>query len=538
MSKKSKGDETNNISDDKKDIELSNQNSGSAPSVAPAAQAHSAGDHVFHPNLISPLDNDRIRINSGFTRDYERIKRDKHDFEYDAVVIGAGPAGEAVAMKLAKSGKKVVVVDPRNQVGGNSAHVGTIPSKALRQSVFNLINYRRDPLFSQGLDYYQVPLNKVLTKARKVVRTQVETHTRFYERNRIELRHGWARFEDKHTLHIELGDGSGYETITFNKAIITVGSRPYRPDLLDFDHPRVFDSDKILQMDYVVKKIIIYGAGVIGCEYASIFTGLGYKVDLINNHDGLLSYLDKEISDALAHDFRQFGVLVRHNEEIERLETHDDYVVLHLKSGKRIKSDAILWCNGRSGNTESLNLEAIGLKANSRGQLKVDDTYRTEVENIYAAGDVIGWPSLASAAYDQGRCAAAFMVGDKDAEPVSSVPTGIYTIPEISSIGKTEQELTDDKVPYEVGQAFFKHLARAQIIGERSGVLKILFHRETLEILGIHCYGNHASEIIHIGQAVMKLNGTLEYFVNTTFNYPTMAEAYRVAALNGLNRVF
>ncbi|HAO60000.1 MAG TPA: Si-specific NAD(P)(+) transhydrogenase [Psychrobacter sp.] len=466
------------------------------------------------------------------------MKNDKHEFEYDAVVIGAGPAGEAAAMKLAKSGKKVVVVDARSQVGGNSAHVGTIPSKALRQSVFNLINYRRDPLFSQGLDYYQVPLNKVLTKARKVVRNQVDTHTRFYERNQIEVRNGWASFVDNHTLQIELTDGLGIETITFNKAIITVGSRPYRPDLLDFDHPRVFDSDKILQMDYVVKKIIIYGAGVIGCEYASIFTGLGYKVDLINNHDSLLSYLDKEISDALAHDFRQFGVLVRHKEEIERLETHDDYVVLHLKSGKRIKSDAILWSNGRSGNTESLNLEAIGLKANNRGQLKVDDTYRTEIDNIYAAGDVIGWPSLASAAYDQGRCAAAFMVGDQDAEPVSSVPTGIYTIPEISSIGKTEQELTDEKVPYEVGQAFFKHLARAQIIGERSGVLKILFHRETLEILGIHCYGNHASEIIHIGQAVMKLNGTLEYFVNTTFNYPTMAEAYRVAALNGLNRVF
>ncbi|HJH09843.1 MAG TPA: Si-specific NAD(P)(+) transhydrogenase [Psychrobacter pasteurii] len=545
MSKKRKGDETNDISEDKKDIEVSNQDSGSAPSVAPPAsnnesedKADSGEDHLFHPNLISPLDKDRIRINSGFTRDSERIKNDKHEFEYDAVVIGAGPAGEAAAMKLAKSGKKVVVVDARSQVGGNSAHVGTIPSKALRQSVFNLINYRRDPLFSQGLDYYQVPLNKVLTKARKVVRNQVDTHTRFYERNQIEVRNGWASFVDNHTLQIELTDGLGIETITFNKAIITVGSRPYRPDLLDFDHPRVFDSDKILQMDYVVKKIIIYGAGVIGCEYASIFTGLGYKVDLINNHDSLLSYLDKEISDALAHDFRQFGVLVRHKEEIEKLETHDDYVVLHLKSGKRIKSDAILWSNGRSGNTESLNLEAIGLKANNRGQLKVDDTYRTEIDNIYAAGDVIGWPSLASAAYDQGRCAAAFMVGDQDAEPVSSVPTGIYTIPEISSIGKTEQELTDEKVPYEVGQAFFKHLARAQIIGERSGVLKILFHRETLEILGIHCYGNHASEIIHIGQAVMKLNGTLEYFVNTTFNYPTMAEAYRVAALNGLNRVF
>ena len=545
MSKKCKGDETNDISEDKKDIEVSNQDSGSAPSVAPPAsnnesedKADSGEDHLFHPNLISRLDKARIRINSGLTRDSERIKNYKHEFEYDAVVIGAGPAGEAAAMKLAKSGKKVVVVDARSQVGGNSAHVGTIPSKALRQSVFNLINYRRDPLFSQGLDYYQVPLNKVLTKARKVVRNQVDTHTRFYERNQIEVRNGWASFVENHTLQIELTDGLGFETITFNKAIITVGSRPYRPDLLDFDHPRVFDSDKILQMDYVVKKIIIYGAGVIGCEYASIFTGLGYKVDLINNHDSLLSYLDKEISDALAHDFRQFGVLVRHKEEIERLETHDDYVVLHLKSGKRIKSDAILWSNGRSGNTESLHLEAIGLKANNRGQLKVYDTYRTEIDNIYAAGDVIGWPSLASAAYDQGRCAAAFMVGDKDAEPVSSVPTGIYTIPEISSIGKTEQELTDEKVPYEVGQAFFKHLARAQIIGERSGVLKILFHRETLEILGIHCYGNHASEIIHIGQAVMKLNGTLEYFVNTTFNYPTMAEAYRVAALNGLNRVF
>lgn len=493
---------------------------------------------LSHPNLISPLDDRRIDIKSSITKDSRRLKADDHDYEYDAIVLGAGPAGEAAAMKLAKSGRKVAVIDPREQVGGNCTHVGTIPSKSLRQSVFNLINFRRDPLFSQANDYQQVPLNKVLANARQVILRQVSTHTRFYERNRIEVIHGWGSFIDEHTLRIELADGHGFETITFNKAIITVGSRPYRPDFLDFEHPRVFDSDKILQMDYVVRKIIIYGAGVIGCEYASIFTGLGYKVDLINNKDQLLSYLDAEISDALSHDFRQFGVLIRNNEEIDHLETHDDYVILHLKSGKKIKSDAILWSNGRSGNTESLNLEAVGLKANRRGQLKVDDTYRTEVENIYAAGDVIGWPSLASAAYDQGRCAAAFMMGDQDAEPVSSVPTGIYTIPEISSIGKTEQELTAEKVPYEVGQAFFKHLARAQIIGERSGVLKILFHRETLEVLGIHCYGNHASEIIHIGQAVMKCQHSLEYFVNTTFNYPTMAEAYRVAALNGLNRVF
>ncbi|WP_227677650.1 MULTISPECIES: Si-specific NAD(P)(+) transhydrogenase [Psychrobacter] len=551
MGSKRKDDATNDTGKDI-DTEVSNKDSGSAPVTTPEQtvaqdkqeqieQTHEqvTDDVMHHPDLINPLDDKRIDIKSGFTKDSQRIKSDKHNFEYDAVVLGAGPAGEAAAMKLAKSGKKVAVIDPRDEVGGNSTHVGTIPSKALRQSVFNLINFRRDPMFTKALEYEQVPLNKVLANARRVIRSQVSTHTRFYERNRIEVIQGWASFVDKNTLRVET-DENVFETVTFNKAIITVGSRPYRPDILDFNHPRVFDSDKILQMDYVVKKIIIYGAGVIGCEYASIFTGLGYKVDLINNQNQLLSYLDSEISDAIAHDFRQFGVLIRSNEEIDYLETHDDYVVLHLKSGKRIKSDAILWSNGRSGNTEGLNVEALGLKANSRGQLKVDDNYRTDVDNIYAAGDVIGWPSLASAAYDQGRCAAAFMVGDSDAEPVSSVPTGIYTIPEISSIGKTEQELTDEKVPYEVGQAFFKHLARAQIIGERSGVLKILFHRETLEILGIHCYGNHASEIIHIGQAVMKCksNNTLEYFVNTTFNYPTMAEAYRVAALNGLNRVF
>ncbi|WP_434353580.1 Si-specific NAD(P)(+) transhydrogenase [Psychrobacter sp. HD31] len=492
-------------------------------------------DADHHPSLISPLDSKRIKLGSLGKRPNKRSAK----YEFDAVVLGAGPAGEAAAMKVAKSGKRVAVIDPRDQVGGNSTHVGTIPSKALRQTVYNLINYGRDPLFNRGnTNYQQVPLSRVLDKARRVIRQQVSTHTRFYERNQITMIQGWASFIDKHTLRIDMSDGSGFETITFNKAIITVGSRPYRPDILDFEHPRVFDSDKILQMDYVAHKIIIYGAGVIGCEYASIFTGLGYKVDLINNKGELLSYLDSEISDALSHDFRQFGVLIRHNEEIDHLETHDDCVVLHLKSGKKIKSDAILWSNGRSGNTDGLNLEAIGLNANNRGQLTVDDTYCTEIDNVYAAGDVIGWPSLASAAYDQGRCAGAFVLGEKNAEPVSSVPTGIYTIPEISCIGKTEQELTDEHVPYEVGQAFFKHLARSQIIGDRSGVLKILFHRETLEILGIHCYGNHASEIIHIGQAVMKCNNTLEYFTTTTFNYPTMAEAYRVAALNGLNRVF
>jgi len=295
----------------------------------------------------------------------------------------------------------------------------------------------------------------------------------------------------------------------------------------------------IFRLDYSIQKIIIYGAGVIGCEYASIFIGLDHKVDLINTQQKLLSYLDDEIADALSYHLREQGVLIRHNEQIDRLETFDDHVVLHLLSGKKIKADAILWCNGRSGNTDGLGLENVGLTPNNRGQLMVNDQYQTEVDNIYAAGDVIGWPSLASAAYDQGRCAGANMVGEKNVKPIKDVPTGIYTIPEISSIGKNEQQLTEEKVPYEVGQASFRHLARAQITGDTVGELKILFHRDTLEVLGIHCFGNNAAEIIHIGQVVMHSpNNTLKYFVETTFNYPTMAEAYRVAALNGMNRLF
>ena len=277
------------------------------------------------------------------------------------------------------------------------------------------------------------------------------------------------------------------------------------------------------------------------CEYASIFAGLGVKVDLINPGEKLLSFLDDEISDALSYHLRNNGVLVRHNETYESVVGTDKTVEVTFTSGKKIRADAFLWCNGRSGNTDNMGLENIGLKPNSRGQLTIDDHYRTEVEGVFAVGDVIGWPALASAAYDQGRAAAAAMDEDKYFRFVDDVPTGIYTIPEISSVGQTERELTDAKVPYEVGQAFFKHLARAQITGEAVGMLKILFHRETKEILGIHCFGDQAAEIVHIGQAVMNQKGeanSLDYFINTTFNYPTMAEAYRVAALNGLNRIF
>ncbi|HEX6590633.1 MAG TPA: Si-specific NAD(P)(+) transhydrogenase [Moraxellaceae bacterium] len=460
---------------------------------------------------------------------------------YDVVVIGAGPAGEGAAMKLVKEGRRVAMVDDRGRLGGNCVHLGTIPSKALRQTVWNLMRYQRDPLFQRVGELRNVPLSQVLARAHKIIDSQVAVHTGFYDRNLVDVYAGLASFESPHRLAINPREGGIKETLEFEHAIVATGSRPYHPEDIDFTHPRVFDSDKILTLSYPVRKLIIYGAGVIGCEYASIFVGLGYKVDLINTQAQLLSYLDDEIADALSYYLRELGVLVRNQEEYEQLETQDDGVVLHLKSGKKIKADAILWCNGRSGNTETLALDKAGLKANSRGQLKVDEHYRTEVAHVFAAGDVIGPPALASAAYDQGRCAAAHLVGSSDVPRVDEVPTGIYTIPEISSIGKTEKQLTEAKVPYEVGQAFFRHLARAQISGETAGMLKILFHRETEEILGIHCFGDNAAEIVHIGQAIMQQkNGanTIRYFVNTTFNYPTMAEAYRVAALNGLNRLF
>ncbi|MCL9674648.1 Si-specific NAD(P)(+) transhydrogenase [Acinetobacter sp. ACZLY 512] len=457
---------------------------------------------------------------------------------YDALVLGSGPAGEGAAMKLAKAGKRVAIVDIREQMGGNCTHVGTIPSKALRQTVSSIIRYQRDPMFQKVGEWKKFTMKQVLSNAHRVIQQQVSTHTRFYDRNNIDVFNGRAYIQDQNTVLVFTPEGIK-ETIIFDQLVIATGSRPYQPKGLDFNHKRVFDSDKILDLDYTIHKIIIYGAGVIGCEYASIFIGLNHKVDLINTQHKLLSYLDDEIADALSYHLREQGVLIRHNEQIDYLETHDDYVVLHLQSGKKIKADAILWCNGRSGNTDGLGLENVGLKPNGRGQLAVNEKYQTEVENIYAAGDVVGWPSLASAAYDQGRCAGANMSGEENVKPVTDIPTGIYTIPEISCFGKTEQELTEEKIPYEVGQSSFRHLARAQITGDTVGELKILFHRDSLEILGIHCFGNNASEIIHIGQAVMQSpNNTLKYFMETTFNYPTMAEAYRVAALNGLNRLF
>lgn len=461
------------------------------------------------------------------------------EHHYDVVVIGAGPSGEGAAMNATKHGKRVAIIEDKPTVGGNCTHWGTIPSKALRHSVKQIITFNTNQMFRDIGEPRWFSFPRVLQNAHSVIDKQVKLRTQFYARNRVDLINGRAFFLDKNRL--EVRGNKTAEVLNFKQAVIATGSRPYMPPDVNFRHRRIYNSDTILNLSHTPRTLIIYGAGVIGSEYASIFAGLGVKVDLINPGSRLLSFLDDEISDALSYHLRNNGVLVRHNEEYESVDGDDHGVVLSLKSGKKIRADAFLWCNGRAGNTDSLGLENLELKPNSRGQLQVDEHYRTEVPNIYAAGDVIGWPSLASAAYDQGRSVSSDIVQDDYFRFVSDVPTGIYTIPEISSVGPTERELTESKVPYDVGQAFFKDLARAQITGEKVGMLKILFHRETREILGIHCFGDQAAEIVHIGQAIMNQEGeanSLNYFINTTFNYPTMAEAYRVAALNGLNRIF
>ena len=441
-------------------------------------------------------------------------------------------------MKAAKLGKHVALIEEKSLVGGNCTHLGTIPSKALRHSVQQISRFNTDPMFRELGEPRWVNFSSVLRRAERIIQQQVQMRTTFYARNRVRLYFGEAHFEPDN--RIVVGTHEGSEILSYEHCVIATGSRPYRPEDVDFTHPRVHDSDTILTLSDSPRKIVIYGAGVIGCEYASIFVNLGVRVELINTRHRLLDFLDEEISNALSYHLRDQGVRIRSGEEIESLTPNRDGVVLNLQSGKQVKGEIFLWCNGRTGNTQRLNLDAVDLTANHRGQLEVNHQYRTANPAIWAAGDVIGWPALASAAYDQGRFAGASISGEESPLYVDEVPTGIYTLPEISSVGKTEQELTADKIPYEVGTAPFKTLARAQISGETVGMLKLLFHRETKAILGVHCFGYQASEIVHIGQAIMDQPGesnTIEYFIHTTFNYPTMAEAYRVAALNGLYRI-
>ncbi|AMN48417.1 pyridine nucleotide-disulfide oxidoreductase [Steroidobacter denitrificans] len=459
--------------------------------------------------------------------------------KFDVLVIGSGPAGEGAAMMAAKNRLKVALIERHFEVGGGCTHWGTIPSKALRHAVKVLHDLKRNPLLREQHLSSRLTYPQLLASAANVIDLQVASRRRSYDRNRVPIFGGEARLLDAHTLQVQPGAGKPYR-LSAKHIVIAAGSRPYHPPDVDFTHPRVRDSDSILRYAEHPFSVTIYGAGVIGCEYASIFINLGAKVTLVNTHDRLLSFLDDEIAEALSYHLREQGCVIRHNEEFEAVEAREHDVLLHLTSGRRIKSDVLLWANGRTGASQTLQLSAVGLESNLRGQIPVNGHYQTAVPNIYAVGDIAGPPALASAAYVQGSHAVQHIL-DPAIEPhcLEMIPSGIYTIPEISSVGKSERELQELKAPYEVGHCAFKNLARAQMTDERVGMLKIIFHAENLQVLGVHCFGDNASEIVHIGQTVMassELND-VRYFTRTTFNYPTMAEAYRVAAYNGLNRL-
>lgn len=454
----------------------------------------------------------------------------------DVVVVGSGPAGEGAAMHLAKNGKRVAVVERYDKIGGGCAHWGTIPSKALRFAIYQLTEALRLPLMRAcgvTVDFGMADLTK---RTRAIVEHHEGLRRTWYDRNQVELIDGHGRLAGAGKVVVDDRVGIACQAV-----VLAPGSRPYRPDAVAFDHPRIYDSDSILSLSHKPRSMIIYGAGVIGCEYASMLRFLDIKINLVNSRDRLLDFLDDEISDALGYHLRENGIVVRHNETMASVSANDDGVELVLESGKIIRGDAFLWAVGRTGNTDDLGLDSVGIVPDSRGYVKVNDAFETEVRGVYTVGDAVGFPSLASAAYTQGRIAAKHILGDTEGiERMGEIPSGIYTSPEISSFGKTERELTEARVPYEVGVAHFKHLAKAQITGQQTGMLKLLFHRETLAILGIHCFGANASEIVHIGQAVMENpagGNTLKYFLGATFNYPTMAEAYRVAAFNGYNRL-
>jgi NAD(P) transhydrogenase len=461
--------------------------------------------------------------------------------QYDIIVIGSGPGGEGASMQAVKNGRSVATIERHARIGGGCTHWGTIPSKALRFAIFRMTEVNNNRFYKDAGISLSLSFAQLRKSSQAVIDQQVDLRQSFYDRNNVPMYCGQAKFIDQHTIEV-CESHEGRVRLRAKNFVIATGSRPYRPPEVDFSHPRIFDSDTILTLNETPHSITVYGAGVVGCEYASMFRNLGVKVNLVNTRGQLLEFLDDEIVDALAYHMRERGVVIRHREECDRIETHDNGVVLSLKSGKQIKTDILLWANGRTGNSDALGLEALGIDPNSRGHIPVNADFQTSVPHIYAVGDVIGWPSLASAAYDQGRYAAGHIIHGKcERALIEDIPTGIYTSPEISSLGKTERQLTEAQVPYEVGHSQFKSLARAQITGQTVGMLKLLFHRETLQILGIHCFGANSAEIIHIGQAIMSQRGeanSLKYFINTTFNYPTMAEAYRVAALNGMNRLF
>jgi NAD(P) transhydrogenase len=456
--------------------------------------------------------------------------------QYDMIVIGSGPAGQRAAIQGAKSGKRVALIERREVVGGCCINSGTIPSKTMREAVLHLSGFNYQGIY--GVSYRvkeKITMADLGFRIQHVIKTETDITQAQLSRNGIEVIYGTAQFVD--ATHVRVENMRGVSDYEAGIIIIGTGTKPSVSPKVPLNGSTIINSDQILQMVDVPKILIVVGGGVIGVEYTCMFAALGVRVILIEKRPRLLEFADAEIVEALSYHLRDHRVTMRLNEEVESVEDTPTGVVANLASKKKISGDTLLYAVGRQGNVEELNLPAAGLEADSRGRIPVNACYQTKQPHIYAVGDVIGFPSLASVSMEQGRIAAATALGIPVHSNPATYPYGIYTIPEISFIGKTEEQLTDEDVPYEVGVAYYREIARGQIRGDTTGRLKLIFHRETKEILGVHIIGEGASELLHIGQAVMILKGTVEYFVDTVFNYPTLAECYKAAAFNGLNKL-
>ncbi len=458
--------------------------------------------------------------------------------EFDLLVIGSGPAGQKAAIQAAKLRKRVAVIEKERVLGGSCINTGTLPSKTLKDAIYYLHGFK---LRSFTNITYSLKKNMTLRDlmARKdlVIKHELEVITDQLERNDVEIIQGPASFVSTHILKVS-AKSSDKDLMTAPFIVIATGSRPRRPEEIPFNDVTICDSDSILSTEVIPKSMIVMGGGVIGCEYASMFAAYGIKVTLFDKRNDLLRFVDQEIVQALIYHMRTNGVTMRLGEDLDKVTTDErGRVVTTFKSGKTIITDMLLYAMGRIANTDMLNLAAVGITPDKMGQLKVNEHYQTEVPHIYAAGDVIGFPALAATSMEQGRLAACHAFQVEQSTLPTVLPYGIYTIPEISTVGKTEEELTKEGVPYEVGRAFYKEIARGQIVGDLEGLLKLIFHRNTLKLLGVHIIGDGATELVHIGQAVLTYGGKVDFFVHNVFNYPTLAECYRTAALDGINRL-
>ena len=456
---------------------------------------------------------------------------------YDLIVIGSGPAGQRAAIQGAKSGKRVALIEKREVIGGACINTGTIPSKTMREAVLHLSGYNYQNVY--GVNYRvkeKITMADLAFRVQHVIKTEIDVTQAQLARNGIEVITGVASFLDPH--HIRVEGSRGNSDFEAGVIVIATGTKPATSPKVPFNNRTIINSDQILQMPDVPKTMIVVGGGVIGVEYTCMFATLGVRVILIEKRPRLLEFADAEMVEALSYRLRDSRVTLRLNEEVESVDTTPDGgAVANLQSKKKISGDALLYAVGRQGSVDELNLSAACIEADARGRIPVDADYRTKQPQVYAVGDVIGFPSLASVSMEQGRIAAAKAFGLPVHSNPATYPYGIYTIPEISFIGKTEEQLTEEDVPYEVGIGYYREIARGQIMGDTTGRLKLIFHRETKELLGVHIIGDGAAELLHIGQAVFILKGTVEYFVDTVFNYPTLAECYKAAAFNGLNKL-